>query len=143
MAPERLPSDGGLGARAGKRDGEDGVGAKARLVRRAVELDEGPVDRGEVGVSAADGRGDLGVHGLDRAEHAAPAAEPLGSPSRRSTASCRPVEAPEGTLARVVVPSESRSSASTVGRPRESRISRVCAETIVGLTARAGGRGSW
>ena len=77
VAPERLAGDGGLGARAGERDGEDGVGPEARLVRRAVELDEGPVDRGEVDAGAEDGRGDLRVHGLDRAEHAAPA-EPLG-----------------------------------------------------------------
>ena len=41
-----------------------------------------------------------------------------------STASCRPVEAPEGTLATTTLPSASSSSASTVGRPRESRISR-------------------
>src|SRR5690606_31105781 len=36
-----------------------------------------------------------------------------------------PVEAPEGTAARPRVPSSSRTSASTVGLPRESRISRA------------------
>src|SRR5260370_40812743 len=48
----------------------------------------------------------------------------LGSLSRNSTASCSPVEAPEGTAARPRVPSARRTSASTVGLPRESRISR-------------------
>ena len=46
-----------------------------------------------------------------------------GSPSRRSTASREPVEAPEGTPARAVVPSASRTVTASVGRPRESRIS--------------------
>src|SRR2546427_1221485 len=44
------------------------------------------------------------------------------SPSRNSRASCSPVEAPEGTAARPRVPSSSKTSASTVGLPRESRI---------------------
>ena len=46
-----------------------------------------------------------------------------GSPSRRSTASRDPVEAPDGTPARAVVPSASRTVTASVGRPRESRIS--------------------
>src|SRR5216684_7246983 len=48
----------------------------------------------------------------------------LGSLSRNSTASCSPVDAPEGTAARPIVPSARRTSDSTVGLPRESRISR-------------------
>src|SRR5579863_4423040 len=39
-------------------------------------------------------------------------------------ASCSPVEAPEGTAARPTIPPSRRTSASTVGLPRESRISR-------------------
>ena len=46
-----------------------------------------------------------------------------GSPSRRSTASREPVEAPDGTPARAAVPSASRTVTARVGRPRESRIS--------------------
>ena len=46
------------------------------------------------------------------------------SPSRRSTASNSPVDAPEGTAARPIEPSVKRTSASTVGLPRESSISR-------------------
>ena len=46
------------------------------------------------------------------------------SPSRRSTASCSPVEAPLGTAARPLTPVSNNTSASTVGFPRESRISR-------------------
>src|SRR3954451_19516856 len=46
-------------------------------------------------------------------------------PSRSSTASQAPVEAPLGTAARVIVPSSRATSTSTVGFPRESRISRA------------------
>src|SRR5690606_8054975 len=47
------------------------------------------------------------------------------SPSRFSRASRSPVEAPEGTAARPQAPVSRRSSASTVGLPRESRICRA------------------
>ena len=53
------------------------------------------------------------------------------SPSRNSTASCSPVEAPEGTAARPMLPSARKTSASTVGFPRESRISLPMTLTIV------------
>jgi hypothetical protein len=52
------------------------------------------------------------------------------SPSRSSIASREPVEAPEGTAARPMTPDSSRTSASTVGLPRESRISRATTSTI-------------
>src|SRR5512140_1982933 len=45
------------------------------------------------------------------------------SPSLSSSISCSPVDAPEGTEARPVIPDRSVTSASTVGLPRESRIS--------------------
>jgi len=45
------------------------------------------------------------------------------SPSRRSTASRDPIDAPDGTPARAAVPSPSRAVTASVGRPRESRIS--------------------
>src|SRR6185437_4967591 len=47
------------------------------------------------------------------------------SPSRSSTASCSPVEAPLGTAARPRAPEASVRSHSTVGLPRESRIWRA------------------
>ena len=46
------------------------------------------------------------------------------SPSRSSSASRVPVEAPDGTAARPTAPDSSVTSTSTVGLPRESRISR-------------------
>ena len=52
------------------------------------------------------------------------------SPSRSSTASYWPVLAPEGTAARPRAPSDRRTSTSTVGLPRESRISRARTSTI-------------
>src|SRR5437764_2332637 len=45
-------------------------------------------------------------------------------------ASREPVEAPEGTAARPMVPDSSSTSHSTVGLPRESRISRPTMSTI-------------
>src|SRR3954447_10789678 len=53
------------------------------------------------------------------------------SPSRSSSASNAPVEAPEGTAARAIVPSSSPISTSTVGLPRESRISRATIASMV------------
>src|SRR6266545_3288337 len=54
------------------------------------------------------------------------------SPSRRSTASNFPVDAPEGTAARPAEPSSHRQSTSTVGSPRESRTSRAVREAMAG-----------
>ena len=54
-----------------------------------------------------------------------------GSPSRSSTASCSPVEAPEGTVARPNAPDARRTSTSTVGLPRESRTWRPWTDAIV------------
>src|SRR6266536_4327698 len=47
-------------------------------------------------------------------------------PSRSSTASWTPVEAPDGMPARPTAPDSSTTSTSTVGLPRESRIWRAC-----------------
>ena len=52
-------------------------------------------------------------------------------PSRNSTASRSPVEAPDGTSARPNVPSDNKTSASTVGLPRESNTSRALIFSIV------------
>src|SRR5215212_3891986 len=53
------------------------------------------------------------------------------SPSRSSTASKAPVDAPEGTAARPSDPSSRMTSTSTVGLPRESRISRARMNSIL------------
>src|ERR1700728_706286 len=63
-----------------------------------------------------------------------PPKRPL-SPSRSSTASRVPVEAPDGTAARPIEPSSSTTSTSTVGLPRLSRISRPTTFTIAVIFA--------
>src|SRR5450432_1021764 len=69
--------------------------------------------------------------------------------SLSSTASCMPVEAPEGTAARPTAPLSSSTSTSTVGLPRESRISRartLAISVIVSLGSMAryqGGQGRY
>src|SRR6266853_6703374 len=60
----------------------------------------------------------------------------FGSPSRSSTASCSPVEAPLGTAARPAAPLDRVTSASMVALPRLSRISRARTEMIVLMMAR-------
>src|SRR6185312_11179088 len=57
------------------------------------------------------------------------------SPSRSSIASREPVEAPEGTAARPIAPDSTSTSASTVGLPRESRISRARTSTMAVMRA--------
>src|SRR5437879_9364519 len=58
------------------------------------------------------------------------------SPSRSSTASCSPVDAPLGTAARPAAPLDRVTSASMVGLPRLSRISRARTAMIVLMMAR-------
>src|SRR6202034_2840925 len=60
-----------------------------------------------------------------------------------STASCAPVEAPEGTAARPIEPSSSRTSTSTVGLPRLSRISRPMMSMMAVMGASSGNAGGW
>ena len=59
-----------------------------------------------------------------------------GSPSRSSTASLDPVDAPEGTPARARVPSPSVTVTASVGPPRESRISTASTPVTVSSMAR-------
>src|SRR4029453_6953518 len=54
-------------------------------------------------------------------------------PSRSSSASRLPVEAPEGTAARPQAPPSSQHSTSSVGLPRESRISRAWTPEIANI----------
>jgi hypothetical protein len=51
-------------------------------------------------------------------------------PSRSSTASNSPVDAPDGTAARPAAPDFSTKSTSTVGLPRLSTICRACTFSI-------------
>src|SRR5229473_109600 len=60
------------------------------------------------------------------------------SPSRSSTASRSPVEAPEGTAARPSAPPSSTTSTSTVGLPRLSRISRAKTESMLVMACSLG-----
>src|SRR6202158_601662 len=59
------------------------------------------------------------------------------SPSRNSTASCSPVDAPLGTMARALAPPSRKTSASTVGLPRESSTwrPRISAILVIGISA--------
>ncbi len=84
VAPQRQPLLGGGGVGRGQRDGQDRVGSQARLVRRAVEADQRPVERclGR-GVLPVQRLGDLPVDVLDRladalAAPAVPAVAQLG-----------------------------------------------------------------
>src|SRR5439155_13201834 len=60
------------------------------------------------------------------------------SPSRSSRASREPVEAPDGTAARPKVPSSRWTSTSTVGLPRESRISRAFTSLMYAIRPASG-----
>src|SRR5205823_4473201 len=55
-------------------------------------------------------------------------------PSRSSTASWAPVDAPDGTMALPLAPDSRNTSTSTVGFPRESRTSRplTCSMALIG-----------
>src|SRR2546428_1136024 len=59
-----------------------------------------------------------------------------GSASRSSSASCSPVDAPLGTAARPSAPSSRTTSTSTVGFPRESRISGAETSSISDMAGR-------
>src|SRR3989344_3422119 len=60
----------------------------------------------------------------------------FASPSRNSNASCRPVEAPEGTIAWPRTPPSASISAITVGFPRESNTSKAVIFSILGIERR-------
>ena len=62
------------------------------------------------------------------------------SPSRSSIASRLPVDAPEGTAARPMVPDSNSTSHSTVGLPRLSKISRPTMSTMALIKALSKGR---
>ncbi len=81
VAPQRQALLGRRGVGGGQGHGQERVGAQAGLVRRAVERDQHPVQRGLAGgVLAADGGGDLAVDVVDRLAH------PLAHPVRAAVA---------------------------------------------------------
>ena len=97
IAIERQPEIGGGGARGGEAHAENGVGAEPGLVGRAVELDQGAVERRlRLGIEAGQRVENLAIHRRDGAAHAlalgsAPCRRPAIRPprarrSRRPTA---------------------------------------------------------
>ena len=122
---------GGMGD--GERHGDHGIAAEARLVRRAVEVDQAPSIAFLVGdVEAGERCGDLAVHGGDGAGHVV-AAEARCRRRGGRRASPEPVEAPAGAMARPDAPPARMTSASTVGRPRESQTRRPITLAIFAL----------
>ena len=126
VAPQRHAGVGRRGVRRGQRDAEDRVGAQARLVRGAVELDQRAVEPGLVGgVAADDGLGDLAVDVARR-----PCVTPLPTVGRRRRRAARwprtrPSRRPRARPRGRVAPELSATSTSTVGLPRLSRIWRA------------------
>ena len=100
IAEQRQAADIRRGFGDRQRNAENGIGAESRLVGRAVERDHRLVDRHLIlGVEPGQSIENVAIDGFDRLQHAL-AAERVLSPSRSSTASCVPVDAPEGTAAR-------------------------------------------
>jgi len=109
---------GGPGDRQG--DGEHGVGAESPLSGGPVEVDQGPVDLSLV--ERIDAVECVAISPLTLlTAWRTPLPPNRSPPSRSSTASWMPVEAPEGVMARPCAPESRTTSASTVGLPRESR----------------------
>lgn len=115
----------GCGPGRGQRDAQDGVGTQPRLVGRAVEFYHAAVygylvkeafPFECVGYLSVD-VGDSVLHLSRRSDVCRRRAS--------SRASLLPVDAPEGTDARPITPFSPYTSTSTVGLPRESRISRL------------------
>ena len=131
--------------RPGRRHGhaQDGVGARLGLVGGAVGRQHRRVQPGLIeGVAADHRRGQDLADVVHRLVHAL-AQVALASPSRSSSASCSPVEAPEGTAPVAIAPDSSSTSASTVGLPRESRISRAETRLMMALAVLSWRRAHW
>ena len=131
VAVERQARGLGRGLGDGQRDAEDRVGAEARLVRRAVELDQRLVDGDLIlGIHAADRVEDLALTLSTALQHALAAVAALvavaqldrlvRAGARRRTARRRGRSEP----------SSRSTSTSTVGLPRLSRISRAAMSMI-------------
>ena len=129
IGPERLPGGGRRGVHHGHRDGDGGVAAEPRLLRRAVEFDEDAVDFLLAGcIDAGQRMGDLAIDVGDGARHVE-AAEPLAAVAQLERLARAGRRSGRGDGA-ATAPPDSRISASTVGRPRESHTRRPRTEAI-------------
>ena len=100
MNEQLFAASGRGGVRDRERDAQQRVGPEPALVRRAVELDQLGVDRRLiVQIHADDRRADDARDVLDGSENPETAIARVAE-SRSSSASCRPVLAPDGTIAR-------------------------------------------
>ena len=131
------------GLRDGQRDPEDRVGAEPRLGVGAVELDQRRVEAALIERLDTDDRfGDLVVDVGDRV------LDPLASEALAAVAAARPLRGRRcwprsAPRPGPVAPEASSTSTSTVGLPRESRISRPVTSTMMLTAAReVGGRRS-
>src|SRR5262249_50590573 len=71
IAIERLANAHSAGFGDGERDTENGVGAEASFVLRAIELDHDTIDAALIfSIHAEDGVGDFAVHRFHRVAHA-------------------------------------------------------------------------
>ena len=130
VAVERQTEIVGGSAGYGQRNTQDGVGAQLRFGRRTVQRDHRLVDAHLIRYAHTDDRRSNDViHVLHRLLDTF-ARITLLSPSRSSSASCSPVEAPLGTAARPNAPDTVFTSTSMVGLPLESRISLAWISTI-------------
>ena len=110
------------------RSRDHGIPAKTRLLWRAVEpISRRSMPSWSIASHAAKRVGDLARHAAIARTTSRPP-----NPHRRleSTASPVPVDAPAGAIARPVAPFASTTSASTVGRPRESQTRRPMTRSI-------------
>ncbi len=104
MAPQRQLAAGGGGVQNRQRSRDDGVAAEPLLGRRAVERDQRRVDRRLIErVARRQRRRDLVTHARERALNVKAAER--APPSRCSTASRVPREAPAGATPRPTAPS--------------------------------------
>ena len=126
VAVQRQLELGGGGLGDGQRHAENGVGAEPALVVRAVEVDELTVDRRWSRASMPTTAS--AISPLTCRRRSARLCRDSGRPpSRSSTASCSPVDAPDGTIARPSAP-RSRQDLDLDGRvaaaSREPRVPR-------------------
>ncbi len=120
---ERLACGSGGGARGGHRDGEDGVSAEFRFVRRAVGFDHAAIERALIGgVQTGDGLRDFGVDVADGFQHALAEIVRLVAVAQVRWLRARRWKRRKEPRARPSAPPSRRTSASTVGLPRESII---------------------
>ena len=130
---ERQMERGRRRAGCGHRNGQDGVRAQPALVFRAVESDHLPVDFGLVGGLRS---GQLLRDFVD-VLHRLPDTFAQVT-ARVAVAQLQglmfALEAPEGTAARPALPSRKKTPASTVGFPRESRISLPTIRSIAAIS---------